>query len=304
MEVAMNAGVRGAKLQLILSMIVFGTIGIFVRFIPYSSGIIAMTRGIVGALFLLVVILCQGRRLDMQAIKKNLLILIITGACIGINWILLFESYRYTTVATATLCYYLAPVFVIIASPIVFKEKLTPVKSGAVILSLCGMVLVSGFYKGVGSASPDVSNNTLGVSLGIGAALFYALVIILSKKISDIDPFDQTAVQIFTAGFVLIPYNLATGAFDEVGALTDSRVVILLVIVSIVHTGITYALYFASMQKLSAQTIAIFSYIDPVVAILVSTFILRENMDMLGVMGAVLILGSTLMTELRNNEQA
>lgn len=292
---------KTAKLQLIISMIVFGTIGIFVRFIPYTSGVIAMTRGIIGALFLLVFIALKGRKLDFAAIKNNLLILILTGAFIGINWILLFESYRYTTVATATLCYYFAPVFVIIASPFVFNEKLTTVKVTAVILSLLGMVLVSGVYKGLGADAAGLPNNSLGVSLGIGAALFYALVIIFNKKLKDIDAFDQTAVQLFIAGAVLIPYNLATGAFNEVGALTTGRVVILLIIVSVVHTGVTYVLYFGSMQSLSAQTIAIFSYIDPVVAILVSTFILRENMDMLGIVGAVLILGSTLLSELRSN---
>lgn len=291
---------RSAKLQLIISMIIFGTIGIFVRFIPYSSGVIAMTRGIVGALFLLVFITIRGKKLDFAAIKSNLLILILTGVFIGINWILLFESYRYTTVATATLCYYFAPVFVIIASPFVFNEKISTVKAMAVIMSLLGMVLVSGVYKGIGNPMAGVSSNSIGITLGIGAALFYAAVIICNKKLKDIEAYDQTIVQLFIAGAVLIPYNIITGAFNGIRAYTNSTVLILLAIVCIVHTGIAYVLYFGSMQNLSAQTIAIFSYIDPVVAILISTFILRENMDMLGVVGAVLILGSTLVSELRS----
>lgn len=295
----MDNGSRGAKLQLIVSMIVFGTIGIFVRFIPYSSGVIAMTRGIVGALFLLCFILIKGRKLDFSAIKSNLVILLLTGAFIGINWILLFESYRYTTVATATLCYYLAPIFVIMASPIVFKEKITTTKATAVILSLLGMFLVSGVYKGIGGSSTDTAGNSLGVTLGIGAALFYAAVIILSKKIKNIDAFDQTAVQLFVAGAVLIPYNIITGDLNKVGPLTNPKVLLLLLIVCIIHTGVAYSLYFGSMPHLSAQTIALFSYIDPVVAILISTFILRENMDMLSIVGAILILGSTLVSEIR-----
>lgn len=295
----MDSANRGAKFQLILSMIIFGTIGIFVRFIPYSSGVIAMTRGIVGALFLLGFIAIKRRKPDFAAIKKNLVLLLLTGAFIGINWILLFESYRYTTVATATLCYYLAPIFVIMASPMVFKEKITTTKATAVILSLLGMVLVSGVYKGVGDPSIEGAGNSLGVTLGIGAAVLYASVIILSKKIKDIDPYDQTAVQIFTAGAVLIPYNIITGDLNKVGPLTNSKALILLAIVCLIHTGLAYALYFGSMRTLPAQTIAIFSYIDPVVAILISTFILRENMDMMSVVGAVLILGSTFFSEIR-----
>ena len=299
-----DSGQRSAKLQFIISMVIFGTIGIFVRFLPYSSSMIAMTRGIIGALFLLVFIVIRGKKLNLKAIKSNLLILVMTGACIGVNWILLFESYRYTTVATATLCYYFAPVFVIIASPFVFNEKINTVKAMAVVMSLVGMVLVSGVYNGIGKPDAASSENSLGITLGIGAALFYAMVIILNKKLKDIEAYDQTIVQLFTAGAVLIPYNIATGAFKDIALETSPTVLILLAIVCIVHTGIAYVLYFGSMQTLSAQTIAIFSYIDPVVAILVSTFILKENMDMLGVFGAVLILGSTLMSELRSQKQS
>lgn len=287
------------KSQLVISMIIFGTIGIFRRLIPYSSGVIAMTRGIIGALFLLGYITIRGQKLDFKAIKNNLLILALSGAFIGINWILLFESYNYTTVATSTLCYYFAPVFVIVASPFIFNEKINSVKAMAVIMSLLGMVLVSGVYKGIGDPSMGASSNSIGISLGIGAALFYATVIILNKKLKDIDAFDQTIVQLFFAGAVLIPYNIFTGAFSDIKASTNVTVVILLAVVCIVHTGVAYLLYFGSMQGLSAQTIAIFSYIDPVVAILISTFVLREGLDVLGIIGAVLILGSTLMSELR-----
>ncbi len=283
------------KMKLILSMVVFGTIGIFVRYIPYGSGVIAMTRGIVGALFLILFIRITHKKFSWESIRKNLLLLFLTGSFIGINWILLFESYRYTTVATATLCYYLAPVFMIIASPFVFKEKITPLKITAVCLALFGMALVSGVYKGVGGGVADF----YGILLGIGAAVFYALVIILNKKLKDISAYDQTIVQLMIAGVILIPYDFYMHSFADIPAQTTTLAVILLVFVGVVHTGITYALYFGSVQTLPAQTIAIFSYIDPVVAILVSTFILKEGMDIWGIIGAVLILGSTFLTELQ-----
>lgn len=281
------------RLQLILSMVVFGTIGIFVRRLPYSSGVIAMVRGLIGALYLIVFRKLGGHAFSYTAVRRNALLLFLSGAFIGINWILLFEAYRFTTVATATLCYYLAPVFVIIASPFVFRERITPLRIIAVLLALLGMILVSGVYQDFGKRG----TNSYGILLGVGAALFYASVMTLNKKLRAIDAYDQTIVQLLVAGSIMLPYCLFTHSFDHITVVTDSVSILLLLVVGIVHTGMTYALYFGAMQKLPAQTIAIFSYIDPVVAIFVSALLLRERMDIFGVLGAILILGSTLLTE-------
>ena len=77
-------------------MLIFGTIGIFVKYIPLTSSTIAMARGYMGAAFLLFVMLLSGKKLSFSAIKKNALPLIVSGAAIGINWIFLFEAYNYT----------------------------------------------------------------------------------------------------------------------------------------------------------------------------------------------------------------
>ena len=75
-------------------------------------------------------------------------------------------------------------------------------------------------------------------------------------------------------------------------------IIFMLLLVGILHTGITYYLYFGSMGHLKAQTVAITSYLDPVVAILLSIFVLGEGMNVIGIVGAVLILGSALFSEL------
>lgn len=95
-------------------MVIFGTIGIFVRYIPLPSSFIAVMRGFVGALFVLLFLFLKKSSPDKKAISKNLRMLVLSDAFIGINWILLFEAYHYTTVATATLCYYMQPIFVIL----------------------------------------------------------------------------------------------------------------------------------------------------------------------------------------------
>ncbi len=285
-----------SRLPVIAAMVIFGTIGIFVKFIPLPSSVIAVARGLIGAAFLLLTMLLTGKKPDKAAIKANLWLLIVSGGFIGINWILLFEAYRHTTVATATLCYYLAPVFVVLLSPLVVKEKLSAVKGVCAVVAVLGMVFVSGVFDQGGL---DMSQLP-GILCGVGAAAFYAGVVLLNKKMKPIRAMDCTFIQLAAAALVLLPYTLLT---ENYAALTlEPLGIILLVAVGIVHTGVAYALYFGSVHKLPAQTVAIFSYIDPVVAILLSALLLQEPMTVWSWIGAVLILGSTLLSELTSKK--
>ena len=288
-----------AKIKIITAMVTFGTIGIFVRYIPLPSSIIALVRGVLATFFLLAVMACGKRWPDKAAITRNLALLLISGVLIGFNWILLFEAYNYTSVAVATLCYYLAPVFVIIASPFVLGEKLTARKTLCVIAALGGMVLVSGVIQNYMNGGNTEDLNLTGVLLGIGAGALYATIILINKKLKDISSYDTTVMQLAAASIVLVPYCLLT---VDMGVLEITPVsVALLLIVGIVHTGIAYVLYFGSIKELSAQTVAIFSYIDPILAVLLSALLLKENMDMLSILGAVMILGSTFVSETKGD---
>ena len=280
-----------AKFKIIFAMVTFGTIGIFVRNIELPSTVIALARGVIGTLFLLLVVFAKGQGLDKAAIKRNLMVLGLSGACIGFNWILLFEAYRYTTVATATLAYYMAPIFVMMASPFVLKERLTPIKLLCVAMALTGMVLVSGVVQS-GMEGVDFT----GILCGVGAASLYATVILLNKFIKNISAYDMTIMQLGLAAVVLLPYTLAVENF--VALHPDTTSILLLAVVGVIHTGFTYALYFSSIQSLKAQTVAIFSYIDPIVAIILSAVLLNESMDVYSIIGAVLVLGSTFVSEL------
>lgn len=292
-----TGAIRKAKASLIFSMLVFGTIGIFVRYIPLPSSVIALTRGVIGTVFLIVVTLKRGPGISWKAIRRNLLNLCLSGAFIGINWILLFESYRFTTVATATLCYYMAPVFVTISAPFLFKERLTKKKMLCIAGALVGMIFVSGIWNTGISGTGELR----GVLYGIGAAVFYASVILLNKKIRDISAYDKTMMQLAAASIVLLPYTILT---EKVSVLSlTPAAVILLAVVGILHTGISYTLYFGSMKELEAQTIAIFSYIDPIVAILLSALFLKEPLGIGGIAGAIMVLGAALISELPDKSQ-
>lgn len=282
-------------LALTLSAAIFGTIGIFRRWLPLPSALLAMLRGFLGAGSMVLLLLLRRRRPAWADVKRNLAKLLISGALIGFNWILLFEAYRYTTVAVATLCYYMAPIFVLLVSPLMLKERLTLRKGICVLAALGGMVLVSGVIGGAGSVSAK------GVLLGLGAAALYACVVLTNKTIRSVPAIEKTAVQLFAAGAVLIPYVLLA---EEVPAgLFTGGVIALTLVVGLVHTGLAYALYFSSMDALSAQTVALFSYIDPVVAVLLSALLLKEPMGIWGAIGTVLVLCAAAVSELPGKQR-
>ena len=291
-----ETGRRRALGKLICAMVIWGSIGVFRRYISMPSALLACARGILGGLFLL---LFSGRE------RKNAggrlpaglrMRLIGTGILIGANWILLFEAYNHTTVAVATLCYYMQPTLVTLLSPAVFGEKLTGRKLACAAAALFGMVLVSG----VTAESGQGEGNLQGVLLGLGAAALYAGVVILNKRTTGVGASQRTTAELLSAGIFMIPYLLLTGGPG--GVAISPADMALTAVMGIVHTGIAYALYFRSMERLKAQTIAVFSYIDPVSALLFSALLLNEPLSPAGACGAVLIIASALISETGTGE--
>lgn len=284
------------KLKMTISMLIFGTIGIFVRSISLPSGVIAAFRGLIGALFLLFLTLISKKRISFKAVKTNFAILLFSGTAIGINWILLFESYNHTTVAKATLCYYLAPIFFVIISPFVLNEKMTVKKLLCTITALFGMILISGVIDSSFNKNIFINGEWKGIFLAVGAAVFYAIVMVLNKKTHDIGSFDKTIVQLITAAVIILPYSLAAETLNL--ASLNPKSIIMTAVVGILHTGIAYTLYFSAVKELPAQSTAILSYIDPATAMLLSVLLLNETMKPLNFVGAAMILGAAMISEL------
>lgn len=283
------------KLGLIIAMLIWGSIGIFVRYIDFTSSQIALVRAIVGSIFLIVFSLISKEHLSKEKIKSNLLVLVACGICLGFNWIFLFQAYNYTTISTATICYYLAPIIVMFVSPVLLKEKLTPVKVLCILAAMIGMLCIVGIDK-----SNMGGNNIVGIIYGLSAACLYAGVVILNKFLKDISGRDSSVVQLSVAAIFLLPYVIFTEKISLTGV--SSQSIILLLIVGIVHTGIAYLIYFTVIQKLESQTVAIYSYVDPISAIIMSAIILSESMSLLQILGGILILGSTFISEIYSNK--
>ena len=278
------------RLMLIASMTIFGTLGIFVRNIPVSSGELALYRAVLAALLLAIFLLVTKQKIPFANIKREVPLLLASGIAMGINWILLFEAYKYTTVSVATLSYYFAPVIVTAVCPILFKERLTSKQIVCFVMSTLGLVMITGIGD-VGGG-----NDFIGILFGLGAAIFYATVILLNKFIKNVEGIHRTFLQFLSAIVILIPYVIVTSGvtlrnLDGLGWVN-------LLIVGLIHTGATYCMYFSSLKELPGQKAAILSYIDPLVAVLISVTILGETMTLWQVIGGILILGFTLWNEI------
>ncbi len=279
-----------ARLKLIVVMLLFGTIGIFVRTIAMPSSIIALVRGIIGSIFLLLVVFARKSGIDTAAVKRNWWKLLLSGGCIGVNWILLFEAYRYTTVATATLCYYLQPVLVVLGSAVVLKEKLNLKKLLCVCVAILGMIPVSGVLESIPTA-----DEITGILLATGAALLYGINILTNKTMQGLKPFDMTIFCMITATLTLLPYTLLTEDWSAI--VWEPSSLLLLLTVGIIHTGVAYALYYSALNVMKAQEVAIYGYIDPIFAIVLSALLLSEPLTLSIVIGGIMILGATFVSE-------
>lgn len=279
------------QLKFITAMLIFGTIGVFVKNINLPSLDIAFLRAVIGCVFLICAGFIMGQTFSPTIIKKNIRILLLSGAAIGFNWIFLFQAYKYTTIANATLSYYFAPMFVMMLSPLILKERLTMVKIGCIIAAIVGLFMILN-----GDSTAPLSNaHLVGIGYGLAAAALYASVILMNKFIKGLSGFETTLIQLFMAGLVLLPSLLYNQGIPL--ASLNGQVVLLILVVGIIHTGLAYLIYFSSMKEIKGQTIAILSYIDPVTAVFLSAVLLGEAMTYSQIIGGILILGSTFLSE-------
>ncbi|XXL37167.1 DMT family transporter [Bacillus velezensis] len=281
-----------SSIQFILSMIIFGTIGLVVRYIDLSSSETAFLSSSIGFLFLTLVFINKRKSFSWQKIKSCGIFLFLSGIALGGNWIFLYQSYKYTTLTNATLGYYFAPVFVMLLSPIFLKEKLSFKKLICIFVAVLGMMFIVG--NGVSASGRE---DLIGIILGLIAAAFYAALMLLNKFIKEMNRLEVTIIQLLVTALILLPYVLITEGLNMLSVSSSS--IPFIIFLGIVNTGIGFWLFFSGMEKLKGQSIAVLSYVDPFVAILISGLILQEQFTLLQIIGGVLLLGSTFASEIR-----
>jgi len=291
-------------LKVVIAMAVFGSIGVFVKNIQLPSMEIAFLRSAVASIMLICWgIIARKRKskdgnTDKNKLfenKKNLYLLIGSGAALGINWFFVFQAYKYTTLSNANLVYYFSPVFVILFSPVLFKEKLTKVKVVCVLVAITGLALI--LFNQPQNTGINY-NHLLGVGYALMGGSLYAVIIFLNKKIEGIPGADRTVVQISAAALVLLPFIIYRNAIH----ITSFKMLSLILIVGIFHTAFGLSLYFSAMEQVKAQNIALLSYIDPISAVIWGVVIFGDKMNTFQIIGGLFILISTYYGSIEKSE--
>ena len=268
------------KLKIILAMLIWGTMGVFIKNIPLNSIEIAFYRSIIGVVFIIALSISKKEKWDKEELREDLKVLIPSGIALGIGWVLLFQGYKNTTISIATLSYYIAPVFIVILSIVVLKEKITMKKILCIIVAIIGLLLVLD-VKSIGNIGDN--NHALGILYSVLAAVFYAIVVILNKFIKRLSGFKVTIVQLLVSTLILMPLTIINSTRSIISL--DILSLVLLLFVGIVHTGIAYLLYFSSVKEIEGQSIAILSYMDPIFALLIAGLFLGEKMTIIQLFG-------------------
>jgi RarD protein len=238
-----------------------------------------------------------GRKVDLKAIKSNLRPLILSGFFLGLNWVFLFAAYVRISVAVASLLNYTAPIMVVIIAPFLYKERIRPIKAICIITAFIGVVLTSGIVS-VGIGNVDL----IGITLPVLAALAFVGIVICNKSLKGIDSYNKAIVQLAASAVTVLPYVLYNNRGKSIEL--DLRSIILVLLLGAVHTGVAYCLYFESLGALSVQSIAILGYLEPVVSVLGSVFVLHQSMDLYGWIGAALIIFSSAASELIGSKKS
>ena len=276
------------------SLLMFGSNGIVASAIALPSSEVVLTRTLLGALLLVAALAVSnhrsGARLASLDHPRQAASLAVSGAALGISWIFLFAAYRLIGVGVATLAYYIGPVIVMALSPVLFREHLTPVKLMGFAAVVAGAFLVVA-QGGAGSINPA------GLALGGMAALMYAAMVVFSKRASDVGGVEAATIQIVASFAAVAVYSVATGQLPAVSALVSADLPAVLTL-GLVNTGLGCYLYFSAMGDLPVQRVAVFGYLEPLSAVVLSALVLGEAMGPVRILGAALIIGGAASCEL------
>lgn len=278
-------------LMFVAAMLIFGSNGVFASMLEMSGAQLVLLRTLIGGAVLLIIILISRSRTPKEVLLREKWRLLFAGVCLGANWALLFEAYNLMNVSLATLTYYTAPVLVLVLAPLVLKERQNGLAYLGMAVVIVGMLLVVGTDFGEGGVSAT------GLIVGLGSAVFYAMLMLVNKQITGVSGLNLTFIEIVIAAVILLPYVFATSG--GVPLPTDARGIFELLFLCTVNTGFACWLYFSSMNRLPAKAVALMGYFDPVSALIFSAVFLDERLSGVQLAGAVLVLAGALVGQFR-----
>ena len=268
-------------------MLLFGTLGLFVRQAHVAGDVLAFLRTLIGAAFLGVLLLLQRHRIQKIG-GRQLLYVLLSAAFLGFNWVFLFEAYAAATISIATVIYYTAPLLALLAAVFLFHESVTLRIVLGIVLTMGGLLCIT---QVTGTAV-----QLKGILFAAAAALCYAGVLLTNQFLHDIDGLYFTFLQLLCSAGILFVYLLLEGRIHLIPELPAASWPWIMCI-AVVHTGVAYALYFTSLHHLTSSQAAVGSYLDPCIALLLSIFLLREPSTLMQGIGIAAIVGGIIISD-------
>ncbi len=257
-------------LELILAMSIWGSLGAFVLWSGMSALDIAFYRCVIGALLL------SGWMLRTKptiSLDKNTRYMMIAGVCLVLNWVFLFQSFQVANITIGNMSYYLQPILMLLLGVIFYGEQVRWYQWLLIFCALGGVMLCMDMH------SYDHLNWLYGAVLALIAALLYSFVTLLMKQCQH-------------HYFLVIFIQLSIGAvclWPFVQSYPHSSLAWLCVLViGLVHTVLAYVLYYRAIHKISVTKIAVFSYLDPVVAMLTDILFFDRHFNVAQCAGIIL----------------
>ncbi|MBO4919091.1 MAG: EamA family transporter [Erysipelotrichaceae bacterium] len=279
---------HSAVLRYLFALTLYGTIGLFLHFISYSSEFVVLCRGLLGSLFIFLVLRFRKEKIDRETVGKNLFPLALSGIALGLNWVFLFAGYRYG-IAISSLCNYMAPVIVVVITSLFYKERINLKQILCIVMAFIGMLLLLGIFQG--NSTVDMRC----VLYGSLAAIGFVILVLINRRLQDIRPLEKTLIQLLFSALIVLPYVYFNGGFPKA---FDLRSTVLVLILGFLHTGVAYICYFSSIDVLPAQSIAVLGYLEPVLNLLIGALILHEKIGITGIIGALLIILASIGNEM------
>ncbi|MCM3386998.1 DMT family transporter [Ureibacillus chungkukjangi] len=279
---------KNTYFKYVFALLLFGSNGIVASYILLTSYEIVYLRTLIGSIFLIAIFILTKQKLHILKNKAHFMYLLISGVAMGASWIFLFEAFNQIGVNIATLAYYCGPVIVMILSPFLFKEKMTRTKILGFIAVMIGMLCVNvqAFMQGTVS---------IGLIFGILSAFMYVIMVVFNKKARSITGLENATGQLVISFFTVAIFIGFKQGFSV--NIVDGNLFPILLL-GVVNTGIGCYLYFSSIGKLPVQSVSILGYLEPLSALIFSALILGEQLSLVQMGGAVLILGGAAYGEL------
>ncbi len=274
-------------ISIILAGVSWGCLSLFLR--PLSNyGLdgmqIAFIKILYAAIIFSIFVLIVNPKLFKFRLKDIWIFLCLGIICLSLFSFLYFQTLIHSEVSVAVVLLYTSPIFVLICSAIIFKEKITFKKIMAIIFTLFGCIFVSGLINGVAIISPMVFLTGLlsGLTFGL-QSIFQKLAIEKNYNTITINLWAFIIGSIFILPFARVK--------DTISIIrTNPKILLIGLGLALVNAVIPYLLFTWGLKTVEPSKASILVATEPMIASIIGMCIFKESHDIFKILGVVFII--------------